>query len=97
MSEMIERVARAVFAESHEIGNTHGDFDILMPEVQEVFIRFARAAIEAMREPTATMVSAGSRQRPYREDDGDYDGMEYRGNTEGTWQAMIDAALKEEA
>lgn len=68
MSDMVDRVARAIHTLRH---NT--------PEQQ------ARAAIEAMREPTEAMVS-----------DGDHSNGWYRvGEEEAVlcWHAMIDAAL----
>lgn len=72
MSEMIERVAIAL-TES-------------LPKsliVEDDLRSAARAVIEAMREPTAEIISAGS----------DY--MPGAGYAEGAWRAMIDAASKE--
>lgn len=48
----------------------------------------ARAAIEAMREPTPEMVSAGMGEVPE-------DGSEYE-DVEDAWRAMIDAALSQD-
>lgn len=90
MSAMIERVARAILAESYRIGNTHGDFDALSPEVQGVFTRFARAAIEEMRVPVADMVGVGTEAR-WRS------AVRDANSINAIWNAMIDAALKETA
>lgn len=83
---MVERVARV-------LAGKHWDEN---PAYRDHYKTLARAAIGEMREPTGDMTAAGSRQRPFNEDDTDYDSFAYRENTEGTWQAMIDAALKEE-
>lgn len=51
---------------------------------QEAVLLLARAAIEAMREPTEAMLAATNRE---------WDGrMSFRST--GAWQAMIDEALK---
>jgi hypothetical protein len=75
MSEMIERVARALC--SLDWGS--------LPEgggpVFEIYFRQARAAIEAMREPTEGMVLAAIRA--------DADDMPF-----AQWRAMIDEVLK---
>jgi len=67
--DMIERVARAIAEQNH--GSTWDEW-----------IDEARAAIEAMREPTEAMINAGDRT--------DHD-------VEATmvWRAMIDEALGE--
>ncbi|MBZ9807661.1 hypothetical protein [Mesorhizobium sp. ESP-6-2] len=54
MSEMIERVAKAIHSDSSKQGAGHGDFDALMPEVQDSFRSLARAAIKAMMSATPT-------------------------------------------
>ncbi|WP_141494056.1 hypothetical protein [Rhizobium sp. S9] len=90
---MIERVARAIFAESHRIGNTHGDFDVLLPEVQGVFTKFARAAIEEMREPTAAVQKAMAD----RFDDGIAGWAFTAGDAvEDIMNTVVDAAFKED-
>jgi hypothetical protein len=68
---MIERVARALLV---------ADRSAITPDYYQ---RMARAAIEAMREPTEAMLDAGVNFR------------ERNARTEQIWQAMIDAALKE--
>lgn len=50
MSEMIERVARAICETTSGTGDDHQ---------WEMFVDEARAAIEAMREPTPQMVDSG--------------------------------------
>ena len=67
----IERVARALLV---------ADRSAITPDYYQ---RMARAAIEAMREPTEAMLDAGVNFR------------ERNARTEQIWQAMIDAALKE--
>lgn len=78
MSEMVERVARAIageaFAESHE-----GDAESEWQKVKHL----ARAAIEALREPTEEMEWLGD----------DAHDPHVR-NASEIWQTMIDAALK---
>lgn len=73
MSEMIERVARAIDEASQPPGQK--DYKVLMKNA-------ARAAIEAMREPTMDMESAASNWQGAQ--------MTYS----DVWRAMIDAALK---
>lgn len=74
MSEMVERVAKAIFKQA--IGHEPvGD------EMPPHWLDHARAAIEAMREPTIVMCEAG--ETPKALAFGSY----------STWQAMIDAAL----
>ena len=107
---MLERVARAICytnaVKSNEFRKASGSGhrfliktdDELRASVDKIWMTCAdeaRAAIEAMRTPTDKMIHYGNRARPYREDDVDYDGMEYRANTEGTWESMLDAALSE--
>ena len=68
---MIEQVARALLV---------ADRSAITPDYYQ---RMARAAIEAMREPTEAMLDAGVNFR------------ERNARTEQIWQAMIDAALSE--
>lgn len=72
MSEMVERVAKAIMARFNDPLPFHAE-------------ELARAAIEAMREPTNAMERAGD---------------EYGRFTNGpsacvVWEAMIDEALKD--
>ena len=71
MSEMIERVARAIM---------DADGDPKGCEIMEYQMRRARAAIEAMREPTAAMRQAAS-----------HDLEEFDPGI--AWRTMMDAAL----
>lgn len=74
MSEMIERVAKAILEEQRK--NRSG-----FPDNRDL----ARAAIEAMREPTKAMLDASYR----RNDDNDSEEA-----TLANYQDMIDEALK---
>lgn len=56
MSEMVERVARALYANYRECGLVFGrPFEELPPLGRQAFMNIARAAIEAMREPSEDM------------------------------------------
>jgi hypothetical protein len=80
MSEMVERVARAIIA---------GFDEITEPEERASVRKLARAAIEAMREPTEGMVNLLLRNMSENEDNPNisYDAIE-------VWRAMIDEALR---
>jgi hypothetical protein len=91
MSEMIDRVARAMLA---ELGHD--------ARVSTFWLRAARRAIEAMREPTGEMETAGRAAAGYYV----FEGHTYSEYTqdpstfqpEGAavcYRAMIDAALQE--
>ena len=101
MSEMVERVARAVFeAIPHQDARvkdkvryfTWESYCEEAPTFAEQIRGQARAAIAAMREPTNTMVAAAL--------DANLDiywgyyADERPGGPDGPWRAMIDAALK---
>ena len=75
MTDMIERVAQAIFAKDPE-----GMFSIHYARV------YAKAAILAMREPTETMIDAGSKEQR----------TILSKPIEGIWTAMIDDALEDE-
>lgn len=85
MSEMVERVARAIFEDEYREPNSlRPDYTI----VDNYYRRTARAAIQAMREPTDEMESVGfnaAHQYCFEGDPPDF--------KEG-WRAMIAAALK---
>lgn len=95
MSEMVERVARAIGDTPNRYGGTLRALLTTLkriPELRdsplsdaEVLEWLARAAIEAMREPTRAMY------RTFDKDGGDV--MEHRGAAIDYWTAMIDAAL----
>lgn len=79
MSEMIERVARAIVGEmeDQQLGSESPWHD---PEFRDNAFRCARAAIAALREPTEAMRVAGVRLI-----DTDEDLIE-------AWRAMVDVA-----
>jgi hypothetical protein len=79
MNEMIERVARAIAAD-----NENWPYDRRPWSEQRYLLERARAAIEAMREPTEAMKAAA---KPFRKGVGEEPG--------GLWHAMIDAALQD--
>ena len=79
MSEMVERVAAAIFC-SHIGGN--GWPEGLPENAKDYWRKEARAAIEAMREPTEAMID-----KTWREQVAD------SGDPDGVWRVMIDAAL----
>jgi hypothetical protein len=92
MNEMIERVARAICRESGEdpdemVSRVEGPGYIFPAQAQWLTrFPFARAAIAAMREPTAAMKAATSPDRVRSEGSQEhFAGLLYR--------AMIDAAL----
>lgn len=81
MSEMIERVARAIFA---KITDKAGfGFEHLPPSAQECYRTDARSAIMAMRNPTKQMFDNSMLY------------MDSWSSNTAWWQAMIDAALKD--
>ena len=83
MSEMVERVARAIAA-GH-------DAYLPVEKIAPGYLADARAAIEAMREPTKAMESAGDEL-----DDWGCPSDPGSGNACALahWHAMIDEALK---
>lgn len=89
MSEMVERVARALDPEA--FGH---DFPVMAAKHYEVrrsiSMKRARAAIEAMREPTEAMVKAVYDQA----DPGFCDEPGESTSPRDAWQQMIDEALK---
>jgi hypothetical protein len=81
---MIETVARAICRQEHitRYGSEvwrKGELEAKINFYWPRHVKSARAAIEAMREPTETMVSAANRNNHPRDID--------------TWRTMIDAAL----
>lgn len=83
MSEMVERVARAIY----EGTPRNKPYDHLSAFKRKGYEAEARAAIEAMREPTEAMCTAGRLAN-----------MSIIGGYGGptSWEAMIDAALASE-
>ena len=89
--EMIERVARAiVFAGAARGAYDAADLAAVIEQSWPHNIHIARAAIEAMREPTKTMIDAAD---PLSWVDAGQAGVE-QGEI---WRTMIDAALQHEA
>lgn len=79
MSEMIERVAKALKGYEAAVLLDTGSVN---PGGKEYWEGKARAAIEAMREPTAAMIDAGD------------DSTGSSGLAIVHWETMIDEALK---
>jgi len=85
MTSMVEKVARAIYEEM-DLSDS-----LALPEAE----RYARAAIQAMREMTPGMIDASSYATTIG-DEGVYRiGIDKQGALE-VWEAAIDAALKEE-
>jgi len=76
---MIERVARAMLATGPLT------WDQIHPKSQSDYIKMARAAIAAMREPSEAMIKEGAYGS----------GEDSAGVACGAWKAMIDEALKQ--
>ena len=90
---MVERVARALFAydiEHHSMQITGARTWEAHEKRHPAYRGLARAAIEAMRDPTPAMEDA-----PQMELDDESGLLEWPGPN-ATWFAMIDAALKPE-
>ncbi|WP_333900838.1 hypothetical protein [Agrobacterium pusense] len=98
MSEMIERVARAI-AENPPYQRT--EYRENGPVIVRDFERTARAAIEAMRVPTEAQLEAAEEIVVGYDDFACGDGNIYLGipgypqKASDVWSALIDAALKE--
>lgn len=84
---MIEKVAINIYDNELE-GGRSCSWDDLFSSEKTQYMRQAKAAIEAMREPTEGMKIAGTLDAGCGGPDEEYIGQ--------VWQAMIDAALKEE-
>lgn len=82
MSEMIERVARAIASNPPDERTEYRDSG---PVIVRDFERTARAAIEGMREPTIEMRMDGAVE------------MVKHSNVAAAFTSMIDAALKEKS
>jgi hypothetical protein len=83
MSEMIDLVARAIAKAEYPHLAKAIDLGLVPREKKEQFEACARAAIEAMREPTEAAISVG------------YDTLNLEGdNLSAAYRAMIGAALK---
>jgi hypothetical protein len=95
MSEMIERVARAVMITRQAAAGPIPSMSLRVMQPSAFDFAIARAAIEAMREPTEGMVLAGGDVEIERVDG---EALEYHrldGACARAWKTMIDAALQE--
>jgi hypothetical protein len=81
MSEMLERVARAILKEERNL-----DLELSNDLTKQSYYRLARAAIAAMHEPTLEMRHAGRRVKS--------SWLVEQEEVE-IWQSMIDAALND--
>jgi len=85
MSEMIERVARAIDPNVFSLDEltTHLYWELWVKDRQEKARQDARRAIEAMRDPTADMITQGQLEF-----------IEEESASDSIWDEMIDAALR---
>lgn len=83
MTNMLEKAARALRKSCRDEFGTDWNNDVA--------VKFARAAIEAMRDPTKEMWSAGENANHNT-----MDNAMRGGGTLSAWKAMIDHALKGE-
>ena len=90
MSEMIERVARALCNRLESVSSDDGNtLDDWMKGHGDYYRSLAKAAIEVLREPTPKMKSLGAKSI------GKSMGIEnHTERSNQCWQAMIDEALK---
>lgn len=82
MTDMVERVARAIYDSAGSSPTGQPSWDQEDSEMHEWIKCHARAAIEAMREPTDLMWGRGA-----------FAMERYPNGPLETWRAMIDAAL----
>lgn len=97
MSEMVERVARAIWEAREETfppDIIRIKFDVLGEGTKSDHRAMAEAAIKAMRAPTDAMEFAGFRVNRWTNERGTVVGRVTIPAT-GAWQAMIDAALSD--
>jgi hypothetical protein len=87
MSEMIERVAKAIWDQERKQPDCghRPDWEVLNVTAADAYRAKAKAAIEAMREPTDQMIDDGYEAGGYTPDPSD---------VPAAFRAMIDAALK---
>jgi hypothetical protein len=93
MTDMIERVARAICAELESTVYDPVDYDVV-EECWPRFVSQARAAIEAMREPTDGMLAEADNMLPRFEEEPNEPRMMGVDGALVAWQAMIDTALE---
>lgn len=89
---MVEKVARAIY-EATPFPNTEGPYEAQTDEYRRMCKVLARAAIEALREPTEEMANEGMNAGTDADDP--YEPGNMSSATIPIWQAMLDAALKE--
>lgn len=94
MSDMIERVGMALYAHSETSGpiRMNVSWESLRGYQRKSYIGEARAAIEAMREPTYEMVAHGDSMMPQFDNTNGY--LAGADVVTDAYQAMIDAALE---
>lgn len=80
---MLEELAKAM------VESTDGPWDYLSPNGQLAAIEQVRAVLECLREPSEAMIEAGLDVLT------DHGCNPLTGDTEFTWQAMIDTVLAE--
>ncbi len=101
MSEMIERVARAICLDAGRMGDAQAVEQQRVDRDWRNHIASARAAIEAMREPTKAQLEAAEGIVVGYDDFATGDGNIYLGipgypqKASEIWTALVDAALKE--
>lgn len=99
MAEMVERVARAIAKGNGAIwGGPRGEDDPDFDLMRIFYLSMARAAIEAMREPTKAMSEAGVEAEIPGAQYGDGTFRESSVDEKDVpviWRSMIDAALTE--
>lgn len=100
-NEIVERLAFKL-AEKLCVTDNKGDVITDVADLRHAWtdigrhdlIEAAQAALqvvaEILREPSVEMMEAGDQARPFKDDEGDDDLI--RLNTEGTWQAMLQAS-----
>lgn len=93
MSEIIERAARAAYEKFNEglIPSLEPAWCNLSPDFRDRLVEAHRAAIEAIREPSAAMIKAGD-LRLIKMTDYSVPGLGESGAT--SYRRMIDEALK---
>ena len=97
MSDMVEKVARAIDPEAFDLPrDTRGAAQKWRLRTAKAR-KLARAAIEAMREPTEAMCRTGESSKGASSPESWVDGSYTPENVELIWKDMIDAALKGEA
>ena len=85
---MIERMARAMHAYEFSVGLAlHEKWEDMSKTVRDAFMAEARAALDAMQEPTEAMVAAAKVPCPE---------LTWGNRCNWTWRVMIAAAKEEE-